>query len=186
MHVPIGDTDQSTGNAATRPEYDVGIRSACRADGFVLNRNIFPNGLFLQSGNHSRMIASAVCQCWATTQFDVPVLPLIYRRIISGVSHIHYQCHIRFQAVGNLAGTQQPHFFLHIRYGADLCGKQITGFLQQAQGFSDRPRANPIIECPRDHQIATQGLKSNIQGDGVANPHQCQSFLPVRDSNIQE
>src|SRR5690348_2438206 len=101
MHVAVGQADEGAGDAAAGPKDHVGVGPAGSGGGFVLERDLLVSGNLLDARHHFRVIAPAMSQGGARAHLHVAMLRLVNRRIIGRMRHVHDQCHVRFERVGN-------------------------------------------------------------------------------------
>src|SRR5512145_1865756 len=77
MHIAVWEADQTGGNATTRPEDDVRVRSAGGGHGFVLECYLRFPGDLLETGDHVRMVAATMSERRTMADLDRAVHGLV-------------------------------------------------------------------------------------------------------------
>ena len=186
MHIAVGETNQSAGDAATRPEDDIGIGAAGGRHGFELKFDFLFFGHTFETFDDLRMVAAAAGDSGPFAEFDVAVLLLIDGGVIRGVGDIDNESAVWFQGVSDLACAEQADFLHNVRDSGDLSLETAFLFAQQAQSFRDGEGTDLIVEGAADGEVASEKLKFVDEGDWVADLDPLLGIRPGADADVDE
>ncbi len=111
---------------------------------------------------------------------------LVDSRVVCRVGHIGDDGHIGLELVGNLSCSQASAFFHDVGNHTNLRLEFLAFTVEQAKGLGHSEGPHSVVECSSYGQIIAQHLEITVNGDGVANVHQCLSFFARTHTDVDE
>ena len=186
VHVAVREADQGAGNAAPGPEDDVGVGAGAGRHGFVLEGDSLGGGDCLEAADDFDVVATSVGQGWALAHADFAVLAGVHGWVVGGMGNVHDERGGRVEGVGDLAGPEEADFFLDVGDGADFPLQMGHVRTKEAEGFSDGPGADAVVEGAGHGDVAPEDVELIGQGDGIADADELEGLVPGGGSDVDE